>query len=115
MRRWGHEEGKGLGVKGEGMVHALVVEHAAADPKDTSKMSKRQLAKHKAAMANAKQRKWVQAPNARGKIINSNDDAKAKEEGEAGRVICLVGLVNNVEEVDEDLSDEIGEECSKFG
>ena len=30
-------------------------------------------------------------------------------------MICLVGLVEGLDDVDEDLSDEIGEECSKFG
>jgi splicing factor 45 len=113
MRRWGHQEGSGLGAKGEGIVHALTVEHVAAETKGS--LSKRQLAKQKAAAANAKQRKWVQAPNARGKIVNANDEAKAKEAGEAGRVVCLVGLVAGVDEVDEELSEEIGEECSKFG
>jgi splicing factor 45 len=97
------------------MVHALTVEHVAPNPKDPATMTKRQLAKQKAAAANAKQRKWVQNPNARGRIINANTGKEEKGEGNEGRVVCLVGLVNSVEEVDEELSEEIGEECSKLG
>ena len=63
--------------------------------------------------------RWVQAPNARGRIVNANEDEGMKDEkggsGEASRVICLVGLVGSVDEVDEELSDEIGEECSNYG
>ena len=122
MRRWGHKEGTGLGAHGTGIVHALAAEHVVGPlkPIDPSQpMSKRAIAKQKAAAANAKSRKWVQAPNARGKIVNTNEDERQREErdrlGEASRVVCLVGLVEGVEDVDEDLSDEIGEECSKWG
>ncbi|WVF71550.1 hypothetical protein IAT40_006358 [Kwoniella sp. CBS 6097] len=119
MRKWGHKEGQGLGVRGEGIVHALSAEHVVVPPKPGENLSKRQLAKQKAAMANAKNRKWVQNANSRGRIVNANDDSRMAEEkgrlGEASRVICLVGLVEGVEDVDEELSDEIGEECSKYG
>ncbi|WVQ99323.1 hypothetical protein IAU59_006455 [Kwoniella sp. CBS 9459] len=119
MRKWGHKEGQGLGVRGEGIVHALAAEHVVAPSKPGETLSKRQLAKQKAAMANAKNRKWVQNANSRGRIVNANDDSRMAEEkgrlGEASRVICLVGLVEGVEDVDEELSDEIGEECSKYG
>ena len=124
FRKWGHVEGTGLGARGEGMIHALAAEHVEAPPKpsDPSQpLSKRQIAKQKAAAANAKNknRKWVQHATSRGKIVNANEDERSKEEkdrsGEAGRVICLVGLVNSVDEVDEELSEEIGEECSKYG
>ncbi|KAK8864315.1 hypothetical protein IAR55_001562 [Kwoniella newhampshirensis] len=122
MRKWGHKEGTGLGAHGTGIVHALAAEHVQAPPKPNDPnqpLSKRALAKQKAAAANAKNRKWVQAPNARGRIVNANEDERQREEkgrlGEASRVICLVGLVDGVDEVDEELSDEIGEECSKWG
>jgi splicing factor 45 len=122
MRRWGHKEGTGLGAKGTGIVHALAAEHVDRPPKSADPnqpLSKRQLAKQKAAAANLKNRKWVQHAHARGKIVNSNDDERAAEEkarsGEASRVVCLRGMVGGLEEVDEDLADEIGEECSKFG
>ncbi|OCF36771.1 hypothetical protein I316_01367 [Kwoniella heveanensis BCC8398] len=119
MRKWGHKEGQGLGVRGEGIVHALSAEHVVAAPKPGETLTKRQLAKQKAATANAKNRKWVQNANSRGRIVNANDDSRIAEEkgrlGEASRVICLVGLVEGVEDVDEELSDEIGEECSKYG
>ncbi|WVR07130.1 hypothetical protein IAU60_004171 [Kwoniella sp. DSM 27419] len=119
MRRWGHKEGEGLGVRGTGIVHALSAEHVVAPPKPGEQLSKRQLAKQKAAAANAKNRKWVQNANSRGRIVNANEDQKVVEEkgrfGEASRIICLVGLVSSVDEVDEELSEEIGEECSKYG
>lgn len=118
MKRWGHVEGTGIGARADGIVHALSAEHVLAQS-DKSNLSKRQQAKQKAAEANAKKRKWVQAPNARGKIVNANEDQRAAEEkarlGEASRIICLLGLVESEEEVDEELSEEIGEECSKWG
>lgn len=122
MRRWGHKEGTGLGARGTGIVHALTAEHVAVpskngDPAHT--LSKRQLAKQKAAAANVKNRKWTQSATSRGRIVNANEDERQREErgrlGEASRVVCLVGLVEGVDDVDEDLSDEIGEECSKWG
>ncbi len=122
MRKMGHKEGTGLGKHGTGILHALAAEHLAtapAAPGQGQAQSKRAIAKQKAAAANAKNRKWVQAPNARGKIINANEDERQRLEkerlGEASRVICLLGMVDGEAEVDEDLSDEIGEECSKFG
>lgn len=118
MKRWGHVEGTGIGARADGIVHALAAEHVQKQL-DPAKMSKRQVAKQKAAAANAKKRKWVQAPNARGKIVNANEDVRAAAErdklGDASRIVCLVGLVESEEEVDEELSDEIGEECSKWG
>lgn len=119
MRKWGHKEGTGLGADGTGIKHALVAEHVAkpVDPKQP--ISKRQLAKQKAANANAKNRKWVVHNTTRGRIVNANDEERRVEEqgkyGEAGRVICLVGLVGSEDDIDEDLSEEIGEECSKYG
>lgn len=114
MKRWGHVEGTGIGARSDGIVHALSAEHASStSTTDPSKLSKRQQAKQKAATANAKKRKWVQAPNARGRIINANEEKAI--EGEASRVVVLTGLVEGEEEVDEELSEEVGEECSKWG
>ena len=123
MRKWGHKEGKGLGSRQEGITEALSVEHVAVQPKNPAQMSKRQLAKQKMAAANAKtsadNKKWVQHAAARGKVVNVGEETRQREEkeryGEASRVVCLVGVVGDLEEVDEDLSEEIGEECSKYG
>ncbi|WWC89415.1 uncharacterized protein L201_004339 [Kwoniella dendrophila CBS 6074] len=121
MRKWGHQEGSTLGIRNEGLIHALTAEHVTTQPvlKPGEQLSKRQIAKQKAALANAKNRKWVQNLNSRGKIINQNLDSKLMDEkekkGEESRIICLVGIVSSVDEIDEDLSDEIGEECSKYG
>lgn len=119
MRKWGHKEGQGLGSKGEGITEALSVEHVEAPPKNPAGMSKRQLAKQKAAAANAKNRKWVQHTKAQGKIVNAQEEVRQKGElekyGEPSRVVCLRGIVDDVDDIDEDLADEIGEECSKHG
>lgn len=118
MRKWGHKEGSGLGVNGTGIVHALAAEHVEKPGKPNQALSKRQLAKQKAAAANAKNRKWVQAATSRGRIVNANEDERRKEEqdrlGEASRVVCLQGLVESEDDIDEDLADEIGEECAKY-
>jgi splicing factor 45 len=119
MRRWGHKEGTGLGADGSGIKHALTAEHVSkpVDPKQP--LSKRQIAKQKAAAANAKNRKWVVHGSNRGKIVNANEEERRNEEqgkyGEASRIICLVGLVGGEDDIDEELSEEIGEECSKYG
>lgn len=121
MRKWGHVEGTGLGAQGTGIVHALTAQHVAKPVDPKAPLSKRQLAKQKAAAANAKNnnRKWIQNATNRGKIVDMNEEVRRQEEknkyGEASRVICLIGMVGDVDEVDEDMSDEIGEECSKFG
>lgn len=119
MKKWGHVEGTGIGARGDGLVHALSAEHVAK-PTDPNKiLSKRQLAKQRVATANAKKRQWVQAPSARGRIVDANAEARAIEEkakvGDASRIVCLVGLVESEEDVDEELPEEIGEECSKYG
>ncbi|WVW83811.1 hypothetical protein I302_105832 [Kwoniella bestiolae CBS 10118] len=121
MRKWGHQEGSTLGIRNEGLVHALTAEHVInqPQPKPGETLSKRQIAKQKTAMANLKNKKWVQAPTSRGRIVNANEDARALDErgkrGEESRIICLVGVVGSEEEIDEELGDEIGEECSKYG
>lgn len=121
MRRWGHKEGTGLGADGSGIRHALTAEHVAKPTDPKQPLSKRQLAKQKAAAANAKtkNKKWVMHATNRGKIVNAYEEEKRVEEqgkyGEASRIICLVGLVGGEDDIDEDLSEEIGEECSKYG
>jgi splicing factor 45 len=119
MRRWGHKEGTGLGADGSGIKHALTAEHVAKPTDPKQPLSKRQLAKQKAAAANAKNRKWVMHSTNRGKIVNANEEERRNEEqgkyGEASRIICLVGLVGGEDDIDEGLSEEIGEECSKYG
>ncbi|WVQ72427.1 hypothetical protein IAR50_001979 [Cryptococcus sp. DSM 104548] len=119
MRKMGHVEGTGLGAHGEGIVHALTAEHVAPPTNINQPLSKRALAKQKAAAANHKNRKWVQSASARGKIVDANETKRATEErgkkGEESRVLCLRGMVGSEEEIDEDLADEIGEECTKHG
>ncbi|EIW70706.1 hypothetical protein TREMEDRAFT_68179 [Tremella mesenterica DSM 1558] len=124
MRRLGHKEGQGLGASSTGIVHALAAEHVVAPPKPADPnqpLSKRAVARQKAAAANEKNanRRWVQHGTNRGRIVNANEDERQRVEkerlGEASRVIVLTGIVDNEEEVDEELSEEIGEECSNYG
>ena len=51
--------------------------------------------------------------------MNANDDERTRTEkgrlGEASRVVCLTRLVGSEDEVDDEIVEEIGGECSNYG
>ncbi|EAU88587.2 DRT111 [Coprinopsis cinerea okayama7 len=98
LAKYGHKEGQGLGADGSGIVNPLTLEQVASGGKGKGK--------------------GPPGPKI-GKIINNNEDRRAKEDlvrfGEPSRILVLTNIVDPNDADDEDLRQDIGEECSKNG
>ncbi|KAF8311620.1 hypothetical protein DL93DRAFT_2083117 [Clavulina sp. PMI_390] len=103
MAKWGHIEGQGLGNDSSGIVEPLTVQRAKAA----------KAAQGKAAAAGGI---GVKEGAKTAKIINKNEnDSERLKYGDPSTIVVLTNMVGLDDAYDEELRDEIGDECGKYG
>lgn len=132
MRKWGHKHGQAL--KQGGLTTALSAEHfrpsstsskssphssshsSVPSPHAAANLSKRARAK---AAASAASSRWKQAPNARGRIIDSDravrDAASREKYGDESRIAVVTGLGEGPDVVPDGLVEMVGDAASEVG
>ncbi|KAG8954037.1 hypothetical protein FRC04_001021 [Tulasnella sp. 424] len=117
MAKWGHKAGSGLGAGSSGsagLVEPLTVEQAKAKAKANVNpaFNAPKFTKGGAAIGG------IGTKDATNRIINTNPE-KGREErekwGEPSPVVVLTNMVGLEDAGDDELNQEIGEECSKYG
>ncbi|KAG9019595.1 hypothetical protein FRB90_000059 [Tulasnella sp. 427] len=118
MAKWGHKAGTGLGAGSSGsagLVEPLTVEQAKAKAKPNAGPGGFNAPKFtKGTVATG----GIGSKDATNRIVNTNPE-KGKEErekwGEPSPVVVLTNMVGLEDAGDEELNQEIGEECAKYG
>lgn len=110
MMKQGWKKGEALGADGN---------KGILDPLLAQRIEQERSKQHNRSSRGEEQSKIRANNNVRGTIINPQEEQKRQEEkqkyGEASEVILLENMVAHDDDIDDELPEEIGEECKKHG